>query len=200
MDHVARGIATDDPIRQGFEHPFGLAAHRQLDRFDIVGGAAVILADDHVLRDVNQAPRQVTGVGGFERGIGQRFARAVTGDKELQHVHAFPQVGLDRDFDRAAAGIAHVAAHTGQLLDLVDVATGTGLRHHIDRVVAPEIDLERLGNFIGCLQPGLDNRLVAALVVEQPALEAAIDLVDSGFRFVHILLFDIGNDHVENSD
>jgi len=46
--------------------------------------AAVRLADDHVLSDVNQTTRQVTRVGRLQRGVGETLARAVRGDEVLQ--------------------------------------------------------------------------------------------------------------------
>ena len=41
-----------------------------------VRGAAVDLADDDVLADVDHAAGQITGVGGTERGIGQALSSA----------------------------------------------------------------------------------------------------------------------------
>src|SRR5579862_4918716 len=43
---------------------------------DAFGGAAIILGDDHILRNVNQAPREVTGIGRLERRIRQTLAGA----------------------------------------------------------------------------------------------------------------------------
>ncbi len=44
---------------------------------DTLRGAAIVLGDDHVLRDIHQPARQVAGVGGFQRRVGQTFAGAV---------------------------------------------------------------------------------------------------------------------------
>ena len=51
---------------------------------DSVAGAAIVFGDDHVLGNVAKAARQVAGIGGLERGIGQTFSRAVRGDEVLQ--------------------------------------------------------------------------------------------------------------------
>ena len=48
---------------------------------DAVHGAAVVLADDHVLRHVDQTARQVARVGGLQRRIGQTLAGAVRRDE-----------------------------------------------------------------------------------------------------------------------
>jgi hypothetical protein len=40
-------------------------------------GAAIVLADDHVLRNVHELTGHVARVRGLERGIGKTFARAV---------------------------------------------------------------------------------------------------------------------------
>src|ERR1700674_717049 len=52
---------------------------------DAVHGAAVVFADDYVLGHVDEPTREVAGVGGLERRIGQTFSRAVGRDEILQH-------------------------------------------------------------------------------------------------------------------
>ena len=53
------------------------------NRLDVnaVRRAAIEFVDDHVLRHVNQTPREVAGIGGLERRIGQTLASAVRGDE-----------------------------------------------------------------------------------------------------------------------
>ena len=55
-------------------------------------GAAVVLADDDVLRDVHQTTGQVTRVGGTQRGVGQTLAGTVRGDEVLEHRQALAEV------------------------------------------------------------------------------------------------------------
>ncbi len=50
-----------------------LALFHDLGQVDAMRRAAVGDADDDLLRDVDQTARQVAGVGGTERGIGQPF-------------------------------------------------------------------------------------------------------------------------------
>ena len=106
-------------------------------------GAAVVLVDDHVLRHVHQAARQVAGVGGLERGVGQTLARAVRRDEVLEHGQAFLEVADDGRLDDLAetAGdlllrLGHQAAHAGQLADLLARTARAGVGHHEDRVEA----------------------------------------------------------------
>ena len=90
---------------------------RHLDEFL---GAAVLLADDHVLGDVHQTPGQVAPVRGAQRRVGQTLAGTVGRDEVLEHGQALDEVGLDRALDDLALRIGHQAAHAGELTDLRD--------------------------------------------------------------------------------
>ena len=61
-----------------------------------VDRAAVVLGDDEVVGDVDQAARQVAGVGGLKRRVGQTFAAAVRGDEVFEDGQAFAEVRDDR--------------------------------------------------------------------------------------------------------
>ena len=102
---------------------------------DALGRAAVVLADDDILRNVYQTAGQVTGVCGTKRGIGHALSSAAGRDEVFEGGQAFTEVGLDRDLDGLTGGGCHQASHTCQLTDLVDRASRTGIRHHVDRVV-----------------------------------------------------------------
>ena len=52
---------------------------------DAVGGAAIGLVDDDVLRHVDEAAGEVAGVRGLKRSIRQTFTRTVSRDEVLQH-------------------------------------------------------------------------------------------------------------------
>ena len=60
--------------------------------FRCISSSAIGDAHDHVLCDVNEASRQVTGVCSTERRVGQALARAVRGDEVLEHRHSFAEV------------------------------------------------------------------------------------------------------------
>ena len=102
-------------------------------------GAAVKLADDHLLSHVHQTPGQVTGVGGTQCGVGQTLASTVGRDEVLEYAQAFHEVGLDGPLDDLALRRGHETAHTGELADLLERSTRSGVGHHVDRVEAPEV-------------------------------------------------------------
>src|SRR6185503_10070636 len=94
--------------------------------------AAIFFADDHVLCDVDETPRQVTGVSGLERRVSQTFASAVCRDEVLQHVQALAEVCLDRSLDDFARRTSHQTAHTGKLANLLSATTSARIAHHED--------------------------------------------------------------------
>ena len=86
---------------------------------DAVERAAVELGDDRVLRDVDEAAREVAGVRRLERGVGEALTRAVRRDEVLEHAETLAEVRGDRRLDDLARGLRHQAAHGGELPDLL---------------------------------------------------------------------------------
>ena len=158
---LGRDVAGRDAAEEVVVRLARLVVHGQLDE---LLGAAVGLADDHVLRDVDQTPRQVSGVGGTQGGVGEALAGAVGRDEVLEHRQAFHEVGLDRALDDLALRVGHQATHARQLADLLERATGTRVGHHEDGVQLVEVLLHRLGDLVGRLVPLLDDSLVALLL------------------------------------
>ena len=91
-------------------------------------GAAVLLADDDVLRDVHQTTGQVTRVGGTQGGVGQTLTGTVRGDEVLQHGQALTEGRLDRTRDGLVLRVGHQTTHTGDLTHLHHVSSGTRVR------------------------------------------------------------------------
>ena len=122
---------------------------------DALGRAAVIFADDDILRNVNQSTSQVTRVRSTQCSIGHALSRATRRNEVFEYGQALTEVRLDRDFDGFTGGGCHQAAHTGQLTNLVDRTTRTGIRHHVNRVVAIRfhISLQLGGYHLGGLFP-----------------------------------------------
>ena len=83
--------AADDAVAQRLDD---LAALDDRPRFDAVDRAAVVLVDDHVLRDVDETAREVARVGRLERRVGQTLARAVRRD-EVLHAPSRPSRKFD---------------------------------------------------------------------------------------------------------
>ena len=139
------------------------------------------MADDHVLRDVDQTPGQVARVRRAQRRVGEALAGAVRRDEVLEHVQALDEVGLDRPLDDLALRVGHQAAHARQLADLLEGATGTRVGHHVDRVqrvaVLDVLD-HRLGDHVGRLVPLVGDRQVALLLRDQAVVVLLLDLGD----------------------
>ena len=112
------------------------AAFHQRRDLDTVHGAAIFFANDRVLRDVDETPGQVTGIGSFQSRIGQTFTGAVGRDEVLQHGQSFTEIRRDRRLDDFAGGLRHQTAHTGQLSNLLRATARAGVGHHENRIEA----------------------------------------------------------------
>src|SRR6202034_4334810 len=178
------------------------------NRLDVnsVGRAAIEFVDDYVLGYVNQAPREIAGIGGLKRRIGQTFTRSVRGDEVLQHGEAFAEVRSDRSLDDFARGLGHQAAHSGKLADLLFRTARAGIGHHVHRIDHALLVLlfERFKHFVrhffGDVRPDGDHLVVAFSVGD-----CAIQILLLNFHHfvlgsVHQLEFHAGNDHVADAD
>src|SRR4051794_9888809 len=116
------------------QHVVGLAGLLVERGVDVLRGAAVVDADDHVLRDVDQAAGQVARVRRAQRRVGEPLAGAVRRGEVLDHVEALHEVRLHGPLDDLALRVGHEAAHAGQLADLLERSAGAGVGHHVDRV------------------------------------------------------------------
>ena len=143
-------------------------------------GAAVLFADDDVLRNVHQTTGQVTRVGGTQRGVGQTLTGTVRGDEVFQHRQALAVGGLDRTRDDLTLRVGHQATDTRDLTDLHPVTTCTGGHHAVDGVHRRQAVTHRLGDLVGCLVPDLDQFLATLVVVDQALVVLALDLGSHG--------------------
>ncbi len=181
-DRVPRTAATDG-LRQGHRHAVALVDDLLGDR---VHGAAVIHSDDDVLGHVRQLTGQVAGISGLECRVRQSFPRAVGRGEVLQHLQAFPEVGLDGRLDDLARGLGHQATHPAQLPDLVHGSTCTGGDHAVDRVHVARLLVEILGqhihqhrtHFLTGLGPVVDDLEVALALGDDTLVIGLLDLVD----------------------
>src|SRR4051812_42567527 len=188
---LRRDLRGGEPADEVVVRVAGRGADRELD---VALGAAVRLADDHVLRDVDQAPGEVARVGGAQRGVGEALARAVRRDEVLEHGQALHEVGLDRALDDLALRVGHEAAHAGELADLAHRASRAGRGHHHDRVRRVEVLLHRAGDLVGRLRPLLDDELVALLLRDQAHVVLVLDLGDLALVALEDLLL-LRRDH-----
>ena len=166
---VLGGGAAEHALGQRDDHLAGVDHGLHVDA---AVGAAVLLGDDAVLRHVDQAARQIAGVGRLQRRVGETLARAVRRVEVLEHRQALLEVGDDRRLDDLARRLGHEAAHAGELAHLLLRAARSGVRHHVDRVdllgaAGRLVDLHRgdavhhlLGDLVGALRPGVDHLVV----------------------------------------
>ena len=141
-------------------------------------GAAVLLAHNHVLRDVHQTTGQVARLCGTQCGIGQTLTSAVLGDEVLQHGQAAAVVRLDRSRNDLALRVVHQTTHAGNLVDLGHVASCTGLDDDREVVLRVEVLLDGLGDFLTALGPHVDDRLAAVLFGVETEVVLLVDLGD----------------------
>ena len=168
-------VLRDDPAGDGLVQPVR-QEERQLDELLRL---AVLLADDHVLRDVDETPRQVARVGGAQRRVGETLAGAVGRDEVLEHRQALHEVRLDRPLDDLALRIRHQAAHAGELAQLREGAAGAGVGHHVDRVQLVEVGDHRVRDLVGGLGPDRRDLLVALRLGDQPLVVRILDARDA---------------------
>ena len=93
VDDVLERDAAEDAVAERLDD---LAGVLELRDADAVERAAVELGDDRVLRDVDEAAREVPGVRRLERGVGEALARAVRRDEVLEHRETLAEVRRDR--------------------------------------------------------------------------------------------------------
>ena len=120
--------APQHAVAQALDH---VAAFNDRLNFKAARRAAVFFVDDHVLRNVHQTAGKVAGVCGFQRGIGQTFARAVGRDEVLQDVQPLTEVRGNRCFDDGAVRLGHQTTHAGELTNLRRRAPRAGVCHHV---------------------------------------------------------------------
>src|SRR6185437_11471231 len=176
LDTADLGVGCDDAPDQA--RPVGRAVRRAGGHQHVPARAAVEPADDHVLAHVHEPPGQVARVGRAQGGVGEALAGAVRGDEVLQHRQPLHEVGLDRPLDDLALRIGHQAAHAGQLANLLERATGSGVGHHVDRVQLVEVAVHGLADVVGGLVPQGHDLLVPLVLGDEAAVVAALGLAD----------------------
>ena len=202
--HVVAGGAAEDAGAERGHHGAGIDDGAHLDA---ELGAAVILRDDAVLRDVDQTPGQVARVCGLQRGVREALAGAVGRVEVFENRQALLEVGDDRRLDDLARGLCHQAAHAGELTHLRRRAARTRMRHHVDRVDvgirALGVLLGRgdflhhlLGDFFGRLRPGVDHLVVLLAMGDQAVIVLLLEILGERARGVDDLPFGVRHDHV----
>src|SRR5205814_9253737 len=157
----------------------------RLDRADLVGVdedavlvTAILEADDHVLRDVDETAREVPGVRGTDGRVGETLAATVRRDEVLEDREALAEVRTDRQVDDAALRVGDETTHATDLAHLLRVTTRAGRGHHVDGATPIERAHHGFDDVLRRVRPDLDGRLVALLLGDEAALELTVDLGD----------------------
>src|SRR5260221_11322598 len=106
----------------------GLVGRDVLDP-DAARAGALGLADDQLLGDVDEAPREVPRVSGAKRGVGETLPRSVCRDEVLEYRQALPEGGDDRTRDHLAPRVGNEPLHTGDLANLLGVPPSARVAH-----------------------------------------------------------------------
>src|SRR5215211_4408279 len=176
------------------------AAFQVERKVDVAVRATVLVVDDDILGDVDEATGQVPRVGGTQGRVGLSLPRAVCRGEVLEHREALHEVALHGLLDDLALRVRHQAAHARELGEVVVVATGPRVGHHVDRVQAPEVVLHRLLDLVFGLGPQPDHALEALLVGDEALVPLLFDLIDQALVTLEYLLFLLGHDDVVLAD
>ena len=204
ITHVIAGRAAEDARAERGHHGAGIDDGAHLDA---ELGAAVVLRDDAVLRDVDQTAGQVAGVRGLQRGVREALAGAVGRVEVFEHREAFLEVRDDRRLDDLARRLGHQAAHAGELAHLRRRTARTGVRHHVDRVDVGIRALGRLlgrgdllhhllGDFFRRLRPGVDDLVVLLAMGDQTVVVLLLEILRQRTGGVDDLPLGVRHHHV----
>src|SRR5215204_2813645 len=172
------------------------AAFQVERKVDVAVRAAVLFVHHDVLGDVDEAAGQVARVSGTQGSIGLTLPRAVGRGEVLQHREALHEVALHRLFDDLTLRIRHQAAHACELGEVVVVAAGARVGHHVDRVQAPEVVLHRLLDLVLGLGPEGYDALFPLVIGDEALVPLVLDLVDHALVALEDLLLLLGHDDV----
>ena len=202
IDDVFLGDPADNAFPEGLDN---LTGFTQSFHMNAVKGAAVDFRNDGILGNVHQTPGQVTGVGGFEGGIGQTLACTVSGDEILENGQPLTEVRRNGLFDNFTGRLGHQAAHSGKLAHLVLAAAGAGFGHHVDGVetgsavavfglvvglgVGGNFLHHLLGDFVGGAGPDVDHLVVFFTLGDQTVVVLALNFLDLAVGRLDDLLF-----------
>ena len=160
---------------------------------------AVILANDNVLRHINQTTGQIPRICGTKSGVRQTFARTMRRNEVVRNRKTFAEIGRNWQVDNLARRVCHKPAHTRQLAHLLFITACTGVCHHKYWVKGIHIVHHGIGHIIGSFVPKTDNFFVAFILGYKPAIILSLHFADNAFCFVDDCLFGRRHDYVRYS-
>src|SRR5439155_21564652 len=123
-------------------------------------------ANDDVLRDVDETPREIARVRGPDGRVGETLAATVRRDEVLEDREALAEVRTDRQVDDAPLRVRDEATHATDLAHLLRVTTRAGRGHHVDGAALVERVHHRVDDVLRGVGPDLDGVLVALLLAD----------------------------------
>jgi len=203
VDHVQCGAATDQALTEGNDFIVTF-----IDRSlpDPIAVSVILTRDDDVHRDITQFTREVSGVSGLKRRVGQTFTGTVSGNEVFENRQTFAEGRQNRTLDDFAGRLGHESPGSTQLANLLLVTPSTGIHHQIDRVyflfsiVVVEVLEYRLGDFVGSTGPDVDHLIVAFATGDDPFTVLTSDFGNLFAGTGHDLRLFRRNDHVLHPD
>ena len=122
------------------------------------------------------------------------------GDKVLQNIQSFTEVGLNRKFDSLTGCIRHESTHTGKLLNLLIGTTGSGVRHHEDVVIFIQTGKKVMRQLIVRVLPGLNHFLVSLFFRNQTSTEVLCNSVYGFLCIFQKFFLACRNGHIVNGN
>ena len=141
--------------------------------------AAVLLANNDVLCNVDKSTSQVTRVRGVGCGIYQTLTSTISRNKVLKRLKTLTEVCLNWKVDGFTGHICHQASHTSKLAKLCLRTTSSRVSHHVNWVVLCKACKHLRAEKIGALGPCVNNLNVTLSLGEEAVLVVLVDLVNA---------------------
>ncbi len=190
-------VAANQPLMQRFND---FAAFLNIVNFKSICCATVILTDNNILRNIDQAACQISGIRCTQSCICQAFTGTARRNEVFQNVQALTVIRTDWNFNGFTGSIGNQSTHTCQLTNLAHGTTGAGIRHHKDRVIPVKVLLQCIRNLICCLVPCTDNCRVPLSIRQETIFVLVGNRVNALVRFLQDFFLLRRNRRITNSN
>src|SRR5699024_1308002 len=119
--------------------------------------ATAFLPHAHILGEVDETTCQITGVRGFQRGIGKTLTSTVGSGEVFQNRQALTVGGLDRTRNNLTLRVCYQTTDTGNLANLQPVTASTRGDHAVNGVLLAHAGLHCCSDFVGGVVPDIDQ-------------------------------------------
>ncbi len=169
-----------------------------------VNGAAIMFLHRHILRDINQTPGKITGVGRLKGRVRKSLARAMGRNEIFDNAQSFPEIGHDGRLDDVPGRLCQQTAHAGELPDLGFTAARLGFVHQMDACKTLPVFLHGfyhgVRNLIAGYRPFVNDLVPPFSLRNQAAPVHFINALHGAFRLGKQFNLAGGNGHVVQRD